>query len=94
MRSRRSTLGLRVGKTVRTTAWEREISRAGKGGTYIFSDVSLLEGGNVRGGVWDGEIAGMAGGLASISRRRHGNGNENDGQKVQILRLKGSHRGS
>ena len=30
-------------------------------------------------------IAGMAGGLASISKRRHGNENENDGQKVLIL---------
>ena len=28
-------------------AWEKEISKTGKGGDYVFSDGSLLEGGNV-----------------------------------------------
>ena len=67
-------------------AWEAEIGKAGFGGAFVFSDGSLLESGNVRGGafvvgmdgreqevecgvgdvatVWDGEIAGMAGGLS------------------------------
>ena len=68
--------------------WEKEIGKAGRGGAYIFSDGSLLESGNVGGGVfivgsrgaedevergignlatvWDGEVAGMAGGLARV----------------------------
>ena len=33
-------------------AWEKEIGKAGKGGTYIFSDGSLLEGENVGGGAF------------------------------------------
>ena len=67
-------------------AWETEISKAGSGGGFVFSDGSLLENGNVGGGafvvgrdgreqevecgigdvatVWDGEVAGMAGGLS------------------------------
>ena len=63
-------------------AWEKEVSRVGKGGTYLYSDGSLLEGGNVGGGggrVSDGEAAGMAEGLgygregtkrSSVSRTR------------------------
>ena len=33
-------------------AWEKEIGEAGRGGTYIFSDGSLLESGNVGGGAF------------------------------------------
>ena len=32
--------------------WEKEIDRFGKGGAYIYSDGSLLEGGNVGGGAF------------------------------------------
>ena len=73
-------------------AWEAEISKTGKWGDYVFSDGSLLEGGNVGGvafvvkeggaeeevecgigdvaTVWDGEVAGMAEGLARTQRER------------------------
>ena len=33
-------------------AWEQEIGKAGRGGVYLFSDGSLLETGNVRGGAF------------------------------------------
>ena len=41
------------GKTAKTTqrtdVWEKKISRIGKGGAYVYSDGSLLDGGNVCG---------------------------------------------
>ena len=33
-------------------AWEKETSKAGIGGAYVFSDGSLLENGNVGGGAF------------------------------------------
>ena len=30
--------------------WEKEIGKIGKGGAYVYSDGSLLDGGNVGGG--------------------------------------------
>ena len=32
--------------------WEAEISRAGAGGAFVYSDGCLLEGGNVEGGAF------------------------------------------
>ena len=32
--------------------WEAELSRAGVGGAFVYSDGSLLEGGNVGGGAF------------------------------------------
>ena len=55
-------------------AWEAEISMTGKEGVYVFPDGSLLAGGNVGiwgvATVWDGEVAGMVGGLARTHRER------------------------
>ena len=67
-------------------AWEKEIGKAGKGGTYIFSDGSLRGRAFIVGSggaesevecgignvatVWDGEVAGMAGSL--IRARQEG----------------------
>ena len=39
-------------------AWEREISRFGKGGAYVYSDGSLLDRGNVGGGALVGKSDG------------------------------------
>ena len=39
-------------KTKKNRRWEKEISKAGIGGAYIFSDGSLLQNGNVGGGAF------------------------------------------